>query len=67
MAIKLSEVLPGLKTHSVVIGALLVIWGGFIQGAVDLNEAISQTLLALGLSTVRLGVTHEVNKTQQQK
>lgn len=61
---KVSEMLPGMKTHAVVIGALFVIWGGFIQGAVDLNEAVSQTLLALGLSTMRLGVTHEVNKSK---
>lgn len=61
---KVSEILPGMKTHAVVIGALAVIWGGFIQGAIDLNEAVSQSLLALGLSTVRLGVTHEVNKSK---
>ena len=62
--INMTNVLPGLKTHLVVIGALAVIWGSFLQGGIDLNEAVSQSLLALGLSTVRLGVTHEVNKSK---
>ena len=48
--------LPGLKTHLVVIGMLAVIWGNFMQGGVDVGEAIQQSLMALGYSTLRIGL-----------
>lgn len=60
--INMTNVLPGLKTHLVVIGALAVIWGSFLQGGMDVGEAVSQSLMALGYSTLRIGLKKATGK-----
>lgn len=60
--INMTNILPGLKTHLVVIGALAVIWGSFLQGGMDVGEAVSQSLMALGYSTLRIGLKNATGK-----
>jgi hypothetical protein len=48
--------LSGKKTYLVVVGGLLVVAGGFLQGQLDLAEAINQGVLLLGLGGLRAGV-----------
>jgi hypothetical protein len=48
--------LSGKKTYIVVVGGLLVVVGGFLQGQLDLAEAINQAVLLLGVGGLRAGV-----------
>ena len=49
--------LDGYKTYIVAAGAILTAVGGYLTGAVDAVTAINSVLAALGLSTLRHGVS----------
>jgi hypothetical protein len=46
----------GKKTYAVVVGGLLVVGGLFLQGQIDVSEAVNQALVLLGIAGVRHGV-----------
>ena len=46
----------GNKTYIVVIGGLLAVAGAFMQGQVDVAEAVNQGLLLLGVAGLRHGM-----------
>ena len=50
------NILPGLKTHLVVLGLIVMAVGAFIHGDIQLSELIHRSLEALGYSTIRLGI-----------
>jgi hypothetical protein len=52
----MQNVLPGLKTHLVVIGGILTIVGMYFHGDMNLADAITKGLQFLGLSALRVGV-----------
>jgi hypothetical protein len=49
--------LDGYKTYIVAAGAILTAVGGYLTGAIDAVTAINSVLAALGLSTLRHGVS----------
>ena len=48
--------LNGKKTYIVVLGGLAVVVGGFLQGTMDMAQAINQVVLLLGVGGLRMGV-----------
>lgn len=48
--------LSGKKTYIVVAGGLLAVAGAFMQGQVDVAEAVNQALVLLGIAGLRAGV-----------
>ena len=48
--------LAGKKTYIVMVIGLVTVWGGFLQGAMDLADAVNQTVLLLGLGGLRAGM-----------
>jgi hypothetical protein len=48
--------LAGKKTYIVMIVGLVTVAGAFMQGQVDLAEAINQALILLGIGGIRAGV-----------
>jgi len=45
--------LEGKKTYIAMVVGLVAVWGGFLQGAVDLAAAINQTVILLGIGGLR--------------
>lgn len=50
------NILPGVKTHLLVISGLGVIWFSFLGGDMDLAAAMQRSLEVLSISTLRLAV-----------
>lgn len=48
--------LSGKKTYIVVVGGIIAVVGGFLQGAIDITEAINQVLILLGIGGLRIGI-----------
>ncbi len=48
--------LTGKKTYIVIVMGLVAVWGGFLQGAMDLADAVNQTVVLLGLGGLRIGM-----------
>jgi hypothetical protein len=46
----------GKKTYAIVVGGLAVVAGMFLQGQIDIAEAVNQVVLLLGVGGLRLGV-----------
>lgn len=46
--------LPGKKTYIVIAAGLLMVAGGFLQGQLDMAEAINQIVLLLGIGGLRI-------------
>ena len=53
----LNEFLSGKKTYIVAIGAVVAVAVSFLNGDLTVGEAVQATLGALGLATLRAGVT----------
>ena len=49
--------LQGKKTYLVALGAILTAVGGFLQGDYTAAEAIQQGVMALGMGTLRMGIS----------
>lgn len=47
----------GNKTYTVVLAGLAVVAGTYFQGTIDLNEAINQALVLLGIGGLRHGIS----------
>lgn len=46
----------GKKTYGVIVAGLLVVGGMFLQGQIDVAEAINQVILLLGVGGLRAGI-----------
>ena len=50
------DTMNGKKTYTVVLAGLAVIAGTFFQGTIDLQEAINQAIILLGIGGLRHGI-----------
>jgi hypothetical protein len=46
------------KTYTVVLGGLAVVAGMFLQGQIDIAEAVNQVVLLLGIGGLRIGIAN---------
>lgn len=49
----------GKKTYTVVIAGLLTVAGLFLNGQIDVAEAVNQVLVLLGVAGIRHGISTE--------
>ena len=59
---KFSQIFPGGKTYTVMVGAVVATVAMFMQDQIDIGQAINQIFLAVGAMTIRAGIKHDSGK-----